>query len=129
TKPGYVLFGILALGLTIIGYNLIHRYSRWTTYLYIANFGLFTLIALTQLHLPASQYSFSGTFQTGPFLIVLGIFVSYNLTWAPYVSDYSRYLPADTSTASTFGWTYLGTVLGSVWPGIVGAFVTAVYPK
>ena len=37
------------------------------------------------------------------FVIVAG----FQLGWAPYVSDYSRYLPADVGVRSTFWWTYL----------------------
>jgi purine-cytosine permease-like protein len=97
TKGSYVLFAVLALLLTVFGYQMIHRFSRWASLLYIVNFGLFTAIALANTHLASDQFSLSGaSFQWGPFLIVLGALMSYNLTWAPYVSDYSRYLPADT---------------------------------
>jgi nucleobase:cation symporter-1, NCS1 family len=59
---------------------------------------------------------------------VLGALMSYNLTWAPYVSDYSRYLPADTPTSSTFTWTYWGAAIGTIWPATMGAFVGAAHP-
>jgi NCS1 nucleoside transporter family len=130
TKTSYVLFVVLALLLTVFGYRLIHRFSRWASVLYMANFGLFTVIALANIHLASGQLSLSGgTFQWGPFLIVLGVLMSYNLTWAPYVSDYSRYLPADKSTSSTFTWTYWGAAIGTIWPATIGAFVGAAHPN
>jgi hypothetical protein len=129
TKGSYVLFAVLALLLTVFGYQMIHRFSRWASLLYIVNFGLFTAIALANTHLASDQFSLSGaSFQWGPFLIVLGALMSYNLTWAPYVSDYSRYLPADTPTSSTFTWTYWGAAIGTIWPATIGAFVGAAHP-
>jgi nucleobase:cation symporter-1, NCS1 family len=129
-KLSYVLFGVLALAITVVGYNLIHRASRWASVLYVLNFGLFTVIALWKIRLPHEQFALTaGTFKVYPFLIVLGALMGYNLTWAPYVSDYSRYLPFETSTKSTFWWTYLGAGVGSVWPAVVGALVAAAFPS
>jgi NCS1 nucleoside transporter family len=126
---GFVLFIGMALALTAIGYNLIHRLSRYASILYMVNFGLFTVLALTSINLPPEQTSLSAdAFQAGPFLIVLGVLMSYNLSWAPYVSDYSRYLPADTPIRTTFGWTYVGTAAGAIWPAVLGALVGAAHP-
>src|SRR5262249_59835339 len=63
------------------------------------------------------------------FLVELGAVLSYQLTWAPYVSEYSRYLPRKTSTASTFWWTYLGSGIGAVWLMGLGAFLFSAFPK
>ncbi|HZD71697.1 MAG TPA: cytosine permease [Actinomycetes bacterium] len=129
TRTSYVLFAALALLLTVFGYRVIHRFSRWASMLYIVNFGLFTVIALVNVNLPSAQLSLSSaSFQWGPFLIVLGALMSYNLTWSPYVSDYSRYLPANSSTGATFTWTYWGAVIGTIWPAILGALVGAAHP-
>ena len=127
-RLSYLLFILLALALTAVGYELIHRFARWASLLYLVNFGLFTVIALANIDLPAEQTSLSGTFQATPFLLVVGVLMSYNLTWAPYVSDYSRYLPADSTVRSTFGWTYLGAAVGAIWPAVVGALVAAAHP-
>jgi NCS1 family nucleobase:cation symporter-1 len=125
----FVLFIGLALALTAIGYDLIHRLSRYSSIIYLVNFGLFTVLAVASINLPAEQMSLSAdTFQLGPFLIVMGVLMSYNLSWAPYVSDYSRYLPADTTVRSAFGWTYVGTALGAIWPAVLGALVGAAHP-
>jgi len=61
-KFSYVLFAVLALGITVVGYNLIHRASRWASVLYVLNFGLFTIIALWKIRLPHEQFALtSGT--------------------------------------------------------------------
>jgi nucleobase:cation symporter-1, NCS1 family len=129
-KLSYGLFALLALALTIGGYHFIHRFSRLASWIYLINFGFFTILALVKIDLPSEQFSLSGShFHSGPFLIVLGALIGYNLTWAPYVSDYSRYLPKDTSVAASFWWTYGGATIGSVWPAVMGAYVSAAFPE
>jgi NCS1 nucleoside transporter family len=128
TKPSYVIFAILALALSIAGYHLIHRFSRIASWIYLFNFGFFTILALIHVDLPSEQFSLSSShYDNGAFLIVLGSLIGYNLTWAPYVSDYSRYLPKETPVAAAFWWTYGGAVVGSVWPALIGAYVSAEY--
>lgn len=40
-------------------------------------------------------------------IVVLGIAVTWQLSYAPYVADYSRYLPTRTSTRQVFWYSYL----------------------
>jgi purine-cytosine permease-like protein len=59
--------------------------------------------------------------------VQFGAVVSYQLTWAPYVSEYSRYLPKDTKTSTVFWWTYAGSAVGAVIM-LLGAFILAPNP-
>ena len=106
--------GIIA----IVGYKLIHLSSRVVTVISTILFGVITVALLAHLpgHLPASPPPAFGTI-----LLAISIFVSWQITWAPYVSDYSRYLPVDTPSRTTFAWTYLGSALGGSWVMILGA--------
>ncbi|MFD8636015.1 purine-cytosine permease family protein [Streptomyces sp. NPDC059533] len=49
--------------------------------------------------------------------------------WAPYVSDYSRYLKPDVPVRSTFWWTYLPSAVSGIWVFILGAVVSAGAPE
>jgi purine-cytosine permease-like protein len=49
--------------------------------------------------------------------------VLWQIAYAPYVSDYSRYMPPDNQAGSTFWMSYWGTVLGSTLPMLLGAVV------
>ena len=89
---------------------------------------VFTVGALATAHLPAGALSLSGTFKWDLFLITFGVVMSYQLTWAPYVSEYSRYLPFETKTSTTFWYTYIGSGLGALWAMGIGAFVLSVNP-
>ena len=92
-------------GLTVVGYHFIHVGLRWATWLFILVYAVFTIGSLFNVSLPAHSFDF-GKFHLGLFLVQFGAVVSYQLTWAPYVSEYSRYLPEDTPTSTVFWWTY-----------------------
>jgi NCS1 family nucleobase:cation symporter-1 len=121
----YLPVVILSLALTIFGYQLIHTGLRWATWLFIVAYGVFTIGALFTLQAPHGAFDL-GNFQGGIFLLQFGAVVSYQLTWAPYVSEYSRYLPRDTPSGTVFWWTYWGSAIGGIIPFLVGAFILSV---
>ena len=57
----------------------------------------------------------------GHIVIVAG----FQLGWAPYVSDYSRYLPASVGVRSTFWWTYLPSAVSGLWVFALGSIMYA----
>ena len=54
-----------------------------------------------------------------------GVVAGYQISWAIYVSDYSRYLPPNVTVRKTFYWTYWGSALGGAWLMILGALLAA----
>ena len=62
------------------------------------------------------------------FMGATGLFVIDMISWAPYVSDYSRYLPEDVSSAKTFWAVFLGNAIPTIFCGILGAYVTGLLP-
>jgi NCS1 family nucleobase:cation symporter-1 len=121
-----VVVNLLAVLLVIFGYDFIHRYERVVAVLF---FLLFIYLTVRLLQQPFPAHLNQPGFAWGPFLLVLSIMASWQLTYAPYVADYSRYLPSDTSTSATFWYTYLGSVIGSSWMMILGAIAGLVAPK
>jgi NCS1 nucleoside transporter family len=125
---GAIIMAVLSYAFAIFGYRLIHVFCQWASVLFIVVYVLFGIGLAVAVHLPAGFYSF-GTFKGTPFLLEMGAILSYQLTWAPYVSEYSRYLPRSSSTAATFWWTYIGSGIGVLWLAGLGAFLAAAYPK
>jgi purine-cytosine permease-like protein len=115
-----------ALVLTIGGYDWIHFIQRWGTYLFLIVWGIFT-VGVLFVGNPAPE-QVSGDFAWTPFLVVIVIVASYQVSQAPYVSDYSRYLPRSSTVRSTFLWSYFGSAAGSFWMMALGAFLLASYP-
>src|SRR5579875_167582 len=100
----------------------IHAVNRWATIL----FGGVMLLALGVIvarGLPATFLS-EGSFTWSGFIgaaATTGIL--WQIAYAPYVSDYSRYMPAGESVRATFWFSYAGVVLGTVLPMILGVVV------
>ena len=97
----------------LFGYDLIHGFERYLTYLTIIMLALLTVAALTHLDLPGGAFDLAD-FHLVPFLGQLGVAAGYQISWAIYVSDYSRYLPPE-SGRGTFKWTFWGSALGGIW--------------
>lgn len=122
-----LLMAAVALVLTLGGYDWIHFVQKWGTYIFLPVFGVFTIGVILTAKLPSSQLSTTG-FQLTPFLVVLIVVAAYQVSQAPYVSDYSRYLSRGISARSTFWWTYFGSSIGSLWMIALGALLLAAYP-
>ncbi|MYR89027.1 cytosine permease [Streptomyces sp. SID685] len=119
---GVILSNLATLAVAAVGYKLIHAVSK---YLSLVS-GVVFLALFVQLarHLPAHYHGTS--VNAGTVLLAISIFASWQITWAPYVSDYSRYLPESTPAKSTFWWTYLGAAVGGSWVMVIGAFAAVV---
>lgn len=110
----------------IIGYRLIHFLNRIGTWvLGIAIVGGF--IAILTSNLPA-DFLTRGGFNFAGWLATVSLGALWQIAFAPYVSDYSRYLPKNVGVASTFWTTYLGCVLGSFLAFAFGAVVALAAP-
>src|SRR4051794_1291670 len=127
-KPGIVIATVLAVIVALIGYDFIHRVEQGLTYTFLLIFGVFTLGCIVTLGLPAGQLSLSN-FDVTPFLTQFGVTAGYQISWAIYVSDYSRYLPPDVTVRKTFLWTYWGSALGGFWLMALGALLAAAAGK
>lgn len=122
----YFVMSGLALTLAIFGYHWIHAAQKWLTLLFLLTFGVFTVLALVVVPISPEQFSF-GSFSWAAFLVQFGAAAAYALGWAPYVSDYSRYLPPQTSPVRALLYTYGGVSIGAAWLMVLGAFVAAVF--
>jgi NCS1 nucleoside transporter family len=119
-----VIITALAFVIALVGYDLIHRFERYLTYTFLIVFGIFTVGALVTLNFPAGSFSL-GNFHVTPFLAQFGVVAGYQISWAIYVSDYSRYLPPDVTVRKTFYWTYWGSALGAIWLMCLGTILAA----
>jgi purine-cytosine permease-like protein len=63
----------------------------------------------------------AGGFNWVAFVTQLASAVSFNVTAAPYVSDYSRYLPTKTPRVTIIVNVFLGSALSAIWLIALGA--------
>jgi len=123
SKVWIVVATLLAAVVALVGYDLIHGVERWLALGFLIFFGVLTIAVFT-LPYPAASFDLGG-FKWTPFLIQFGAVAGYQISWAIYVSDYSRYLPPTVTVRKTFFWTYWGSALGAIWLMCLGAALAA----
>jgi nucleobase:cation symporter-1, NCS1 family len=118
---GAIIASAVFLLVTWVGYDLFHAYDR-----FVAGLSALLFLAVMIKLLTSLPAHFTGSDVTGgTVLLAISIFVSWQLTWAPYVSDYSRYLPQQVSSQRVFWYTYFGSAVGASWVMIIGALAGA----
>src|SRR5260370_4488307 len=125
TAEGIIIVNAFVLLITFFGYDMFHSYNRIVTWLSTAVFLaiLGKLLTILPAHLPAGDNS------AGNIPLAISVFVAWQVTWAPYVSDYSRYMPENTSSARVFSYTYIGSVVGASLVMCIGAIAAVVADK
>lgn len=118
-----ILMGVVGAVSALFGYRVIHLSAKVTTIVSGVIFAVIFVklcLSLSTAHPPAVHSS------PANILLAISLSVSWQLTWAPYVSDYSRYLPVDTSAARTFWYTYAGSVITAVFAMLIGVFAATI---
>ena len=123
TRFWIVAATVVAVVAALVGYDLIHKMERYLTYGFLVVFGILTIVVFL-LPYPAGSFDL-GHFDLAPFLLQFSVVAGYQISWAIYVSDYSRYLPPDVTVSKTFWWTYGGSGLGALWIMAIGSGLAA----
>lgn len=124
-----ILVGVLTFVIGFIGYELIHRLGAWMSLLSTLVFGGALVLILLHPGEAAMNTSLSSGFSWTAFNLVVAQAASWTLGYGPYVADYSRYLPANVNTRTTFWTTYCGCALGSFAMMALGALLAVAIPS
>jgi nucleobase:cation symporter-1, NCS1 family len=126
--PAWIaILTVPVIALTIYGYDWIHRWQRWMTAILGITFVIIFIQALARGGLTGP----AATTRAPPFALFMsavGLFVIAMVSWAPYVSDYSRYLPETVSKSKTFWAVVLGCAIPTFLCAATGAYLTALLP-
>ncbi|MCX5618847.1 purine-cytosine permease family protein [Bombella pollinis] len=126
-SKGVWLVAILTLVPCVMGYRAIHicsRFASWVSIIAVVyaigcGLGGFSRSLLADTH--GSLAGFFGAFSVSAL---------WQIAYAPYVSDSSRYLPDEASSGRRAFWaTYGGTVIGAVLPMVLGSLLSLSYPS
>ena len=105
-----VLIVLATLGVVgVFGYEVIHRMQAVMTVILAITFTVFA-IRLLGGHQVVTPPTETGPGLAAAFVMEVTIALSASISWASYASDYSRYLPARTSRAAVFGYSFAGLV-------------------
>jgi len=112
---------LVAAVLAVWGYDWLHRVFRFLFWVSLPLFALLTIAILAGKAggSPAPEAGFKAV----AFITQLASAVSFNVTAAPYVSDYSRYLPTRTPRAAIILNVFFGSALSAIWLIALGAWL------
>ena len=121
--------GILVIPAVIIGifgYRWIHRVMQVTAVLVGVSLVIMFVQGLEYGSLPAHETSLASP-SAGLFLAGVALLVIDLLSFGPFVSDYTRYLPENTAPKRLFWAIYSGNVLATTAACALGAYLTALF--
>ena len=114
-----VLLGLAGLVVAVFGYDVIHGLGAVVSV--ATGLALLTMAGLLLVSGLPKDFLRAGVFTLPNFVGTFSLAALWALSYAPYVSDYSRYMPKDTGVRAAFLATYLGNLLGSLLPMVLGA--------
>lgn len=122
SQPAVILAAALvATVIAIYGHDWLHRIFRACFWLCLPLYTLLTLAAATG-KVPASHPA-PGGFNWVAFIAEFSASAAYNITYAPSVSDYSRYLARDTRPWQIIAAVFLGATSAAIWLISLGAWL------
>jgi NCS1 family nucleobase:cation symporter-1 len=117
-----IAIAVISLAGAIYGHDVIHFSTRMMTYVSGSALLLAYIWLLFVTPIPGGFLT-QGSFSAVGFFKMVSMGALWQLGYAPYVSDYSRYLPPDSGPRSAFWSCYWGTTLGAVLPMVLGAMI------
>jgi purine-cytosine permease-like protein len=116
-----LLAGAIAVGIAIYGHDWLHRIFRACFWVCLPLYTLLT-IAIAAGKVPATHLA-AGEFTWVAFIAQFAASAAYNITYAPSVSDYSRYLPRHTRPKHIILAVFLGASSAAIWLISLGAWL------
>jgi len=118
---------LIALLLAAVGHNALHRMFRWTL---VVSLPLWLIVTGIILFTGDSGYHGLDAIQPGQFtwaafLIQVSTATALHVSYAPAVSDYSRYLPTKTASGKVIASVFLGGITAPLWLTFVGAWIAS----
>lgn len=119
-----IVTALIALALAIYGHDWLHRVFKW---LLVASLPLYVLLTLWivfgAVGVKAGVAAHVGGVSLVAFAAQFAASASYNITYAPYVSDYSRYLPRETKPRAIIAAVFIGASASAIWLIALGAWL------
>jgi purine-cytosine permease-like protein len=113
---------VLAALLAIFGYDWVHRVFRFLLIISLPCYAIIS-VAIFAGHAGGTAPHHPGGFVFAAFMTQFTVAAAYNITYAPYVSDYSRYMPKKTSPRGIITAVFFGASGSAVWLIALGAWL------
>lgn len=111
----------ITLIVAIFGYNFIHVFAEWMSKIVAVLFGIMTIITIFKLHSNVIHIiNAKAGFNFGIFILAIAVTFSYQISYCPVGSDYTRYLPEASSKKKIWLFSFLGAFSACMWLELLG---------
>lgn len=111
--------------IVMIGYEAVMQFEK---YMAVVLAIVFVIVAVRVIQI--GDFGFAGTTTgadtAGSFVLMVTISASFSMSWAVFGSDYTRYLPKNTSAKKTFLYAGGGLFVACTWLEILGLAIATV---
>jgi NCS1 family nucleobase:cation symporter-1 len=118
---GLALLVAIQLGASICGHHVVQLLAKYLCYVLIVVFAVTGAVAIAQ----AGALTVTHAVTPAKFVLGVSIVAGFNIGFAPYSSDYTRYLPRSTSRALVFTLSASGIFLSAAALELFGLFTAS----
>jgi nucleobase:cation symporter-1, NCS1 family len=122
---GLALLAALQMAASIYGHDVVQLMQKYLGYVLLLVFGITGVMAITKGGMLATT---AQPVTLGTFLLGVSLVASYNVAWAPYSADYTRYLPKTTSKTWIFALSFAGMLASGVAIELCGLLTASKFP-
>jgi hypothetical protein len=119
-----LLAGLQMIG-SVYGHDVVQMVQKVLGYVLLVVFGIIGYLAVAHggsIAAPAQPITLA------TFVLGISLVASFNLGWAPYSADYTRYLPPSTAPAKIFALSFLGMFSSGLLIEIAGLLTASAIP-
>ncbi|CUR54873.1 putative NCS1 family transporter [metagenome] len=118
-----IVINVAAAALAIYGHDWLHKVFRL---LFVVSLPFYIILTIAIISGGAGGTApTEGGFTLAGFMAMCTASAAYNITYAPYVSDYSRYLPSNTKSVPIIAAVFLGASSSAIWLIAIGAWLAS----
>jgi NCS1 family nucleobase:cation symporter-1 len=121
-----VLVAVFCVVVAVLGHDKVHRWGHWVSAIAGIVFVILTVLAFAHGYGAGAATTVHGSELWKAWLLEFTIAFSFTFSWAPYASDYSRYLPKKTPSRHTFLFSFAGLFVGTTWMMFLGALLASI---
>lgn len=110
---------------SVYGHDLVQLVEKYLGYLLLVVFGIVGYLAVAH---GGSMAGPSQPVTLATVVLALSLVASFNLAWAPYSADYTRYLPKSTAPWKIFALSFLGMMTSGIMIELCGLLTASAIP-
>ncbi len=123
TPVATVIGALVATTIGVIGYHFIHKFNKIGAWFMGGSLLIGLIIMVPQIN---AEVLARGSFNLKGWFAMFCLCSVWQISFSPYTSDYSRYLPKEIGVFKPFIFTYLGAALGTIFAFTFGMVAVSI---